>query len=107
MFRSAGYEIVKRDQVHDAGWTWNNVRLVIYRLTVNENTATGLYSWAGSVNVLDTATLKLSLPRALKEPPLWTDGENGLGPPGDLRRMVGYYVEMTRAFLNNRPGRMR
>ncbi|MGE0485609.1 MAG: protein kinase [Gammaproteobacteria bacterium] len=107
LFEAAGYTIVKRDQVHDAGWTWNNIDLVIYRLTVNENTATGQYSWAGSVNVFDGGLLKVSLQQALASPTKWTLSRRGLGPPTDLQHMVEHFVEMTRNFLANQPGRLR
>jgi hypothetical protein len=107
LFEAAGYTIVKRDQVHDAGWTWNNVDLVIYRLTVNENTATGQYSWAGSLNVYDGDLLRVSLQQALASPSTWTLSRNGLGPPTDLQRLVDHFVEMTRNFLAKQPGRLR
>ncbi|MEQ8659395.1 MAG: hypothetical protein RLW62_01120, partial [Gammaproteobacteria bacterium] len=107
LLRAAGYDIVKRDAVHDAGWTWNNLRLVVFRLTVNENTATGLYSWAIAVNVYDQPALRLSLSRALETPHEWTQSRNGLGPPTDLQQMVGMYEEMSSAWLARLPGRVR
>ncbi len=107
LLRASGYDIVKRDEVHDAGWSWNNLRLLVFRLSVNENTATGLYSWAVSLNVLDKPALRLSLPQAMETPAEWTRSRNGLGPPTDLQQMVGLYREMSQAWLANRPGRVR
>jgi len=107
LLRASGYDIVKRDEVHDAGWSWNNLRLLVFRLSVNENTATGLYSWAVSLNVLDKPALRLSLPQAMETPAEWTRSRNGLGPPTDLQQMVGLYREMSEAWLSNRPGRVR
>jgi len=107
LLRASGYDIVKRDEVHDAGWSWNNLRLLVFRLSVNENTATGLYSWAVSLNVLDKPALRLSLPQAMETPAEWTRSRNGLGPPTNLQQMVGLYREMSEAWLSNRPGRVR
>ncbi|MEQ8497481.1 MAG: hypothetical protein RLW42_24960, partial [Gammaproteobacteria bacterium] len=107
LLRAAGYDIVKRDAVHDAGWTWSNLRLIVFRLTVNENTATGLYSWAAGINVYDKPALRLALSRALETPHEWTQSRNGLGPPTDLQQMVGFYEAMSRAWLSGLPGRVR
>ncbi len=105
--RSAGYEIVTRGQVHDAGYRWTNVRLMAYWLAINENSATGLYPYRASLLALPKETLKLSLTTAMDSAQVWNRGENGLGPPSDMRKVRGYFVEMTRAFLDNRPGRRR
>ncbi|MGB1885470.1 MAG: hypothetical protein ACPHUF_16330 [Gammaproteobacteria bacterium] len=107
LVRSAGYEIVTRGQVHDAGYRWTNVRLMAYWLAINENSATGLYPYRASLLALPKETLKLSLTTAMDSAQVWNRGENGLGPPSDMRKVRGYFVEMTRAFLDNRPGRRR
>ena len=107
MIRGAGYEIVTRGQVHDANYTWTNVKLMAYRLSVSENTANGLYSYAGSLNILEDANLRISLSAALDKPPLWTRGHSGLGPPTHLRILLDRMVDITRAFIENRPGRRR
>ena len=41
----AGWKLVKRYEVN----TKDNVKLLVFKLHVNENTASGLYSYAGSV----------------------------------------------------------
>ena len=64
LVRSAGYEIVTRGQVHDAGYRWTDVRLMAYWLAINENSATGLYSYRASL-VLPKEMLKLSLTTAM------------------------------------------
>ncbi len=100
----AGYEIVTRGDVHDANYKWTNVKLMAYRLSVNENTATGLYSYAGSLLVLPRDTLILPLTAAMDRSPVWNRGHNGLGPPTDLRKLFDQFVDMTRAYLSHRPG---
>ena len=107
LIHGAGYEIVTRGQVHDANYAWTNVKLMAYRLSVNENTATGLYSYAGSLNILEDASLRTSLSAALDKPPQWTRGHSGLGPPTDLRTLLDRLVDITQAFVENRPGRRR
>lgn len=107
LIRNAGYEIVTRGDNHDANYRWTNVRLLAYRLRISENSATGLYSYAASVLLLPQATLKLPFSAALDATPEWNRGFNGLGPPTDLRRVFDAYVDMTRAWLANQPGRRR
>ena len=105
--RGAGFEIVTRGEVHDANYRWTNVKLLAYRLSVSENTANGLYSYAGSLNVFKDASLRESLAAVMDTAPLWNRGHNGLGPPTDLRILRDHLVEMARAFVQNRPGRRR
>ena len=107
LIRNAGYTVVKRHDVHDNGRDWANVKVVIYRLIVNSNTATGLYSYVGSVNVFSKDALGMASRDALDTNPLWTRGYNGFGPPSELGRLVDYYGKMTRDFLKNLPGRRR
>ena len=107
MIKNAGYTIVKRHEIHDHGADWANITLVIYRLNVNSNTATGLYSYVGSVNVFGKQVLGRTTRSALDTNPIWTRGYNGFGPPSELGRMVDYYGKMTQAFLENLPGRRR
>ncbi len=66
---------------------------------VNENSATGLYSYAGSLNVFGADALRLAPRAALDMQPTWSKGHNGLGPPSDLRWMLDHYEKMTAAFL--------
>ena len=107
LIRNAGYTVVKRHDVHDNGRDWANVKVVIYRLIVNSNTATGLYSYVGSVNVFNKDALGMASRAALDTNPLWTRGYNGFGPPSELGRLVDYYGKMTKDFLKNLPGRRR
>lgn len=99
LLRRAGYEIVKRDQYHDHGADWTNVRLLVYKLYVNENTATGLYSYIGSLHLLPQETVMMRLSDAVQLNPIWTRGQNGLGPPTDLRYLIDRFKKMTEAFL--------
>lgn len=104
LIRAAGYDIVTRDMVHDANYKWTNVRIMAYRLNVNENTATGLYSYAGSLNIFPGDMVVLPIRTVLEKPAEWNRGDNGLGPPSDLSGLRNQYVEFTRAYLQNRPG---
>lgn len=99
LLRNAGYELVKRDVYHDYGADWTNVRMLVYKLYVNENTATGLYSYIGSVHLLPEETVMMRLSEAIQLNPIWTRGQNGLGPPTDLRYMIDRFTKMTEAFI--------
>ncbi|MCZ6665057.1 MAG: hypothetical protein O7B81_07120 [Gammaproteobacteria bacterium] len=99
MLTNAGYEIVKRHDVHDVGRAWTNVKLLVFKLYVNENTATGLYSYVGSVNFFRDETVLLGLREAIDTKALWTRGQNGLGPPTDLQYLVDRFATLTQDFL--------
>jgi serine/threonine protein kinase len=99
LLQQAGYEVVGREAAQITGVASTQLKLLIFRLTVNENTATGLYSYAGSLNVFPDDALGLDPRAALNTRPTWTQGYNGLGPPSDLRWMLDHYARMTSAFV--------
>lgn len=101
MLTNAGYEIVKRHDVHDVGRAWSNVKLLVFKLYVNENTATGLYSYIGSVNFFRDEAVLLGLREAIDTKALWTRGQNGLGPPTDLQYLVDRFATLTQDFLRD------
>lgn len=80
---------------------------MIVRLYVSENTATGLFSWISSLDILDTPALRLSLAAALEQPLEWTQRMNGLGAPTELQRLVGHYTTMARSYVAAHPARIR
>ena len=92
-----------RDLAHhsDVGRAWSNVKLLVFKLYVNENTATGLYSYIGSVNFFRDETVLLGLREAIDTQALWTRGQNGLGPPTDLYYLVDRYATLTKDFLRD------
>ena len=85
--------------MHDVGRAWSNVKLLVFKLYVNENTATGLYSYIGSVNFFRDETVLLGLREAIDTKALWTRGQNGLGPPTDLQYLVDRFATLTKDFL--------
>lgn len=99
LLQQAGYRVVTRADLQTAGIAPTNLKVLIFRLMVNENSATGLYSYAGSLHVFGPDVLRLAPRAALDMQATWSKGHNGLGPPSDLRWMLDHYEKMTAAFL--------
>ncbi|MEM7541854.1 MAG: protein kinase [Pseudomonadota bacterium] len=107
IFKRGGYTIVSRTDVHDENYRWTNLSLVIFKLSVNENSANGLYSYASSLNVYGHDLITLPTREVLEIRPDWTKGYNGLGPESDLRFVMEHFVKMSESFVKRRPGRRR
>ena len=92
----AGWKLVKRYEVN----TKDNVKLLVFKLHVNENTASGLYSYAGSVNLLGKENMFQDVAIAIRSNPIWTRGINGMGQPSDLRWLPQRFAQLVKTFLS-------
>ena len=92
----AGWKLVKRYEVN----TKDNVKLLVFKLHVNENTASGLYSYAGSVNLLGKENMFQDVAIAIRSNPIWTRGINGIGQPSDLRWLPQRFAQLVKTFLS-------